>query len=1081
MKKLFALLLTAFLALGSMPAAALAQTAEAPAPITGDYVEGEAIVCVTDSPAGLYSRSAVSPLLAGAEELMPLASPSDTYSRSAGPAESLKLVRSGTLSTAELIEALRELDTVVFAEPNYLYSVTEDRAAASGTKDLTPDQWAYDKDGRFSMAVEGWNCYKSDGTPDPAVDTGGTVVAVLDSGVDYTHEDLKDVMWTADETLQAALGGGQYGYNAVAANSSGAPYDSRDPMDDNSHGTHCAGVIAGSWNHTGISGITSGAQIMAVKIGNDSGSMLSSDILKGFSYVLNAVRQGVNVTVTSNSWGGPSGGQAIDRAVTALGRDGVVSVFASGNESSDCDTASKTVSTLRDNPYAVAVNASDINGDLASFSNYGAITTDVAAPGDEILSAIPTSMGTADPRYVKSPLMNGFEGGGADTWTVDLEPGTGSTAELTGTRAFEGSQSLMLTHDSAAPVLVSQAQDLSLTPYRYLSYMLWADPTNEQSLYLINTFIEVRTTGLDSENQPVWEALTPCYGSVDSWTSASFTLPANTDYGHFQVRVYTAGQLLDNTPITPGTLYFDNFSLGDQTAAYESKSGTSMATPAVAGEAAILAKHFDDKDAAKTAARVIGSVKKIDSQAGKSVSGGLAQLDLALAGNTVPVINSAVPTGDNQLAIGGYFFGKTPTVTIDGVPAAVTASSDESIVAALPEGMTAGLKRVEVTSDKGPGHQSFELGAVSSLYERLPLPDDTRFYDSTSGSLTGLGGSLYYAGVNQSGSLEFWRYTPGAAESNGWTRLNSDPAVYPSANSACTWEGRLVIATEYDEKAGIAVYDPDTDAWTRFTTDQIAPVLNASLVNTGSEVLFIGGKTTVGNDVYSQKSIIRLDIAAQTSEKIGELSTGRVAPAVAYTGDGAVYVAGGTKAELVDGLEKIENGQSTLVRDNVLPQGLAQSQDYTGTWGTVDGGMLFSGPVVTDPGSGQVTADTYALRFDAGGFEPTGKIVSTGRVYNGVGTAYQDAFYVLGETNYAENNRVFSVDRSVKTLAQPGDKPEKPVDPVNPVTPETPDSPGAGGNASTGFVSGSAAILAAAVLLAACAAGLLLYRKQKLH
>lgn len=1080
MKKIFVLLLATLLVFGSVPATAFAQNAENVSDITGDYVEGEAIVCVKDSPAGLYSRSAVSPLLDGAEALMALASPSDTYSRSVGPVESLKLVRSDALSTAELIEALQKLDSVVFAEPNYLYSVTEDHTSAFGTRDLTPDQWAYDKNGSFSMAVEGWNRYKSDGTPDPALDTSGTVVAVLDSGVDYTHEDLKAVMWTADEALQTAIGGGRYGYNAVAADSSGAPYDSRDPMDDNSHGTHCAGVIAGSWNHTGISGITSGAQIMAVKIGNDSGNMLSSEILKGFSYVLNAVRQGVNVTVTSNSWGGPSTGQAIDRAVTALGLDGVVSVFASGNESSDCDISSKTVSTLRDNPYAVTVNASDIDGNLTSFSNYGAITTDVAAPGDEILSAIPTSMGTANPRYVKSPLMDGFEGGGADTWTVRLDPGAGSSASLTSTRVFEGRQSQSLIHDSASPELTSEVQDLSQTPYRYLSYMLWADPTNEQSLYLINTFIEVRTTGLDSENQPVWEALTPCRGSVDSWTSASFTLPADTDYKHFQVRVHTTGQLLDNTPITPGTLYFDNFSLGDQTAAYESKSGTSMATPAVAGEAAILAKYFNDQNVAKTAARVIGSVKKAGSQADKSVSEGLAQLDLALDGNTVPVINSAVPTGDSQLAIGGYFFGETPTVTIDGMTAAVVSSSDKSIVVDLPEGMSAGLKRVEVTSDKGAGHQSFELGAVSSLYERLPLPDDDRFYDSTSGSLTGLGGSLYYAGVNQRGSLEFWRYTPGSAENNGWTRLNSDPDVYPAVNSACTWEGRLVIATEYDEKAGIAVYDPDSDAWTRFTTDQIAPVLSASLVNTGSEVLFIGGKTTVGNDVYSQKSIIRLDIAAQTSEKIGELSTGRVAPAVAYAGDGAVYVAGGTKAELVDGLEKIEGGQSTLVRDNVLPKGLAQSQDYTGAWGTLDGGMLFSGPVVTDPDSGQVTADTYALRFDAGGFEPTGKIVSTGRVYNGVGTAYQNAFYVLGETNYAENNRVFSVDHSVKTLTQPGEEREKPVDPVNPVNPVTPDSPSTSGNASTGFVGGNAGILVAAVILAVCAMGLLLYRKRNL-
>ena len=136
--------------------------------------------------------------------------------------------------------------------------------------------------------------------------------------------------------------------------------------------------------------------------------------------------------------------------------------------------------------------------------------------------------------------------------------------------------------------------------------------------------------------------------------------------------------------------------------------------------------------------------------------------------------------------------------------------------------------------------------------------------------------------------------------------------------------------------------------------------------------------------------------------------------------------------------------------------------------------------MVTDTDSGQVTADTYTLNFDTGGFEPTGKIVNTARVFSGAGTAYRNAFYVLGETNYAENNRVFSVDRSVKTLPQPGEEREKPIDPVNPVNPATPDSPSTSGNASTGFVGGNAGILLAAVLLAACAAGLLLYRKRNL-
>lgn len=1072
MKKLLALLLTALLLLGSLPISALARDNGSSDALTGDYVPGEAIVCVKG--AGLYSRSAESALLTDAEPLMDLNSGANAYSRSAAPAESLKLVRSDALSTAELIDELQKLDTVEFAEPNYIYTVSE------GTKDLTGMQWAYDKNGDFGMAIDGWNQYKTDGTPDPAVDTSGTVVAVLDTGVDYDHEDLKSVMWTADSSLKSIIGGGDHGYNAIAANSEGVPYDSTNPMDDHSHGTHCAGIIAASWNNMGVSGATSGARVMAVKAGNDLGSFASADLLKGYAYIQSAVENSVPVTAINNSWGGSSNGKALDRAVTAVGEKGVVSVFAAGNESTDCDNASKTVSTLRDNPYVVTVNATDVGGNMAVFSNYGATTTDVAAPGVDILSTIPTSMGKADPRLITAPFLEGFEDESAAKITFKSNEST--TTAYSGDMAFEGSQSLKVTAAANQGTIESEALNLSATPYRYLSYMYRADSTADQNILAALTGVNVKTTDLNEDGTPKWQPLTQSVSLAGSWGAAIFTLPSNIDYDSFQIRIATVRVLPDGATSVPGDVYIDNLGLGDETAAYDYMSGTSMATPAVTGEVAILAKQFDDKDAAKTAARVIGSVKKIDSQKGKSVSEGLAQVDRALAENTVPVVNSAAATGDNQLIIDGYFFGSAPTVTIDGTSVPVGSSSDESIVVDLPQGMEAGVKRIEVASDKGSGHQSFSLGAVSSLYERLPLPDDERFYDSAYGSLIGLNGSLYYTGINQNNTVELWRYTPDQSESNGWTRLNCDESISPSANNACTWNGRLVIYTEGPQGAGIGIYDTDTDTWSSFTTDLTADLSMPALINNGSEILLMGGKKTEEGKAIAQTAIIRVDMAGQTSEKIGDLSVARISPAVAYTADGSAYVAAGTAADgsMVDGLEKIENGQSTMLRQNILPQGLAQSQDYTGAFGTIDGGMILSGPVVTDPDSGQVTADTYTLNFDTGGFEPTGKIMSTGRVFSGVGTAYRNAFYVLGETNYAENNRMFGVDRSVKTLTQPGEKQEKPVDPVNPVNPVTPDSPSTSGNASTGFVGGNAGILVAAVILAVCAAGLLLYRKRNL-
>lgn len=1086
MKRLLALCLTALLLLGSLPVSILAQEDQGTA-ISGDYVEGEAIVCLKADTGMLRSYSAGSELLENAEVLMDLGDEGGIATFSAGTSDTLALVQSDTQSTAELITALEALPQVEFAEPNYIYTTSEN--STGGVKDLTGYQWGYQTktgEASYDLSIPSWNTT-------PVVDTSDTVVAVLDSGIDYLHEDLKDVMWTATPELRAKIGGGEYGYTAPTENSKGEAYDSTDPMDDDSHGTHCAGIIASAWNGKGVSGATSGAKLMAVKASNDLGQFYSSNTIKGYNYIKKAVSNGVKVTAVNNSWGGAARGEAVNRGVTALGELGVVSVFAAGNSTEDCDLYSSTVTTLRDNPYAIVVNATDAQGNMASFSNYGATTTDVAAPGVDILSTIPTSRASFDGRFVDAPFLEGFEG---ETPTMTFTSALGKSA-ITTEMSYEGSKSLKITasgEENPRGLVTSGKMNLSATRYGYLSCMYRADSTEAQTLYAKQAILRVKTTEPDTEGKPVWATVGSSMEFGGSWGCVNGKLPGNTDYEDFQIQIGTARILPGGSTLGAGDVYVDNIAMGDTLAAYGYMSGTSMAAPAVTGEVAILAKAFEDDSAAKTAARVVGSVKEIASQSGKSVSEGLAQVSIALAKETVPVVNAAVSMGDNQLAITGYFFGENPTVTIDDalvdvVPSAGAATAsvsaiddEERIVVNLPEGMAAGVKRIKVASDKGSGHQSFEIGAADSLYTRLPLPikNADSFYDSNGGSLTGLGGSLYYCGSTSKYDLEFWRYTPGQTENNGWTRLAGDASICPATNTACTWEGKLVIVSEGLADTKIAVYDPDTEKWSTFAPSAMADLYSAALVNTGSELLLIGGGITEDGREIAKNSIYRLDITAQTIESIGTLQRARISPAVAYTADGSVYVAAGRDSSgMVDGLEKIENGASSLVRDKVLPTGLAD-QSYTGSFGTVDGGMLLTGPVVTGENN-QVSQDTYRLSFGEGGFTPTDKIVSTSKLLSSQGMAYQGTYYTLAVTANAENHRVFSADNTVKTLAQPGDKTITPVDPENPDHPMADTTGGTDTTVKTGLGNGPLGAPLVAVLLAACAIMVLGYRRYQNH
>ena len=219
-----------------------------------------------------------------------------------------------------------------------------------------------------------------------AITTGDddVVVAVLDSGVDYTHEDLAPNMWKRATNVapyhDAELGGidDEIGFNAID--------NASDPMDDNGHGTHCAGIIgAEGGNNIGITGVNWKVRIMPLKFMNAGGYGTTKDAIEAINYVIDRKKAGVNVRIISASWGSTQKSRALEDAIRAAYENDILFVAAEGNATTDNDRKPHYPSSYNV-PNVVSVAALDRNDQLAKFSNYGLKSVAIAAPGKDIFS-----------------------------------------------------------------------------------------------------------------------------------------------------------------------------------------------------------------------------------------------------------------------------------------------------------------------------------------------------------------------------------------------------------------------------------------------------------------------------------------------------------------------------------------------------------------------------------------------------------------------------------------------------------------------------------------------------------------------
>jgi thermitase len=287
---------------------------------------------------------------------------------------------------AELVAQYSRLPEVEYAEENY-----EIRLPDAIDAPLVPvrprdpqfsEQWALansgqrgGKEGADISATLAW-----------ATTTGSEelVVAVLDSGVDYTHEDLAPNMWVRPASMAPyrdnELGtiDDVNGYNAID--------NSSDPMDENGHGTHCAGIIgAEGENDVGIAGVNWKVRIMPLKFMNAGGFGTTKDAIEAINYVIARKKAGVNVRIISASWGSTQRSRALGEVIRKAYENDILFVAAAGNASTNNDRSPHYPSSY-DIPNVISVAALDRHDHLASFSNYGVKSVAIAAPGVDILS-----------------------------------------------------------------------------------------------------------------------------------------------------------------------------------------------------------------------------------------------------------------------------------------------------------------------------------------------------------------------------------------------------------------------------------------------------------------------------------------------------------------------------------------------------------------------------------------------------------------------------------------------------------------------------------------------------------------------
>ncbi|MCK5643183.1 MAG: S8 family serine peptidase, partial [Gammaproteobacteria bacterium] len=487
-----------------------------------------------------------------------------------------------------------------YAEPNYIYHAT-----------LTPNDTSFAQ--LWGLHNTALPVNGTSGTDDADIDateawdivTGSNtvIIAVIDSGVKWNHDDLVGNIWSnADDPI----GNGDEDGNGYTDDIRGWDFvdNDNDPMDYNGHGTHVAGTIAAVGNNgLSVTGVCWTTKIMPLRGLNADGSGWTSDFISAIEY---ANAKGAHVI--NNSWGGGSYSQALKNAIDA---SSAVVVCAAGNDGVNNDITPHYPSNYT-STNIISVAATDQDDEIASFSNYGATSVDVGAPGTNIYSTMITRH---DEFSDDCSSLGNWTTGGTSNWGVE----NGYLTESPGDNYADNADSWIRT---ANPISLTGETGIRLefqlrgVSQRYYDFLYVQTSSSSSGPWTTQSQLSGNTNG-------IWYPMKyyiNTYAGGNLYIRFRFTSDgSNIDDGwHIDdVRV---------TAYTPGTHN-----------SYDHFNGTSMATPIVSGIAGLIKANSSGLTNIQIKSLIESNVDTLGSLAGLVATGGRVN-----ANNIFPAAPSAL-------------------------------------------------------------------------------------------------------------------------------------------------------------------------------------------------------------------------------------------------------------------------------------------------------------------------------------------------------------------------------------------------------------------------------------------------------